>query len=377
MDRPEGRPPGAAADRERLRARAVGGASLLLGALALQQAATRSPALVERLYSRGLQPFLGGSLGAATGLVPFSVAEVLAWGITAFLGVAAVRAVLGGRRRLARLAANGLLVAGAAWLSFLLLWGLNYRRQPFASSAGLEVRPARLDELAALGAILIEEANEARHGLPEDAAGVMRLPGGPRATLARTDAGFAAAARRYPVLAGGPSRPKPVAASVVLSWLGITGIYSPFTGEPNVNMTVPDPELPFCASHEVAHARGFAREDEANYLGYLACRAHPDREFRYSGLLAASVYAVNALAALDPPGGERLAARRSPSVGRDLGALAAWAARYRGPAWEAARGVNDAYLRAQGQADGARSYGRMVDLLLAERRAEAAGGPSP
>ena len=30
--------------------------------------------------------------------------------------------------------------------------------------------------------------------------------------------------------------------------------------------------------------------------------------------------------------------------------------------------VNDAYLRAQGQ-DGVTSYGRMVDLLLAERRA--------
>jgi hypothetical protein len=31
--------------------------------------------------------------------------------------------------------------------------------------------------------------------------------------------------------------------------------------------------------------------------------------------------------------------------------------------------VNDAYLKSQGQAQGVRSYGRMVDLLLAERRA--------
>ena len=30
--------------------------------------------------------------------------------------------------------------------------------------------------------------------------------------------------------------------------------------------------------------------------------------------------------------------------------------------------VNDAYLRAQGQADGVQSYGRMVDLILALRR---------
>ena len=36
--------------------------------------------------------------------------------------------------------------------------------------------------------------------------------------------------------------------------------------------------------------------------------------------------------------------------------------------------MNDAYLRSQGQKDGVRSYGRMVDLLLAERRAARPGG---
>jgi hypothetical protein len=36
--------------------------------------------------------------------------------------------------------------------------------------------------------------------------------------------------------------------------------------------------------------------------------------------------------------------------------------------------VNDTYLKAQGQTQGVRSYGRMVDLLLAERRAKLATG---
>jgi hypothetical protein len=34
--------------------------------------------------------------------------------------------------------------------------------------------------------------------------------------------------------------------------------------------------------------------------------------------------------------------------------------------------VNDTYLKVQGQSQGVRSYGRMVDLLLAERRAKLA-----
>jgi hypothetical protein len=35
---------------------------------------------------------------------------------------------------------------------------------------------------------------------------------------------------------------------------------------------------------------------------------------------------------------------------------------------EAQERVNNAYLRSQGQKEGVRTYGRMVDLLLAERR---------
>ena len=132
---------------------------------------------------------------------------------------------------------------------------------------------------------------------------------------------------------------------------------------------MPDPELPFAASHEIAHERGFAREDEANYLGYLACRLHPHPDFRYSGLLAASVYAQNALYRADRPAWDRIEKMRSAGVRRDLDALRAWSERHRGRASRAAERVNDAYLKSQGQAGGVQSYGRVVDLLLAERRA--------
>jgi hypothetical protein len=37
--------------------------------------------------------------------------------------------------------------------------------------------------------------------------------------------------------------------------------------------------------------------------------------------------------------------------------------------------VNDAYLKSQGQREGVRSYGRMVDLLVGERRMSSAARP--
>ncbi len=354
------------------------GLLLLAGGLGLQCVLARSPEMVEPVFARGVYPLLGGRLGCLARLVPISLGEAIVFALLGWLTVALWRLTRSRERRprLRRLARAVLPAAGTLYLAFLLLWGLNYQRQPFAVSAGLEVRPSSLDELAALGAILVDEANEAREGLPEDGAGVMRLADGKLPALARTEAGFRRAASLYPVLAGCPSRPKPLLTSTVFSWLGITGIYFPFTGEPMFNVTLPDPELPFAAAHEIAHQRGFAREDEANYLGYLACRLHPDPDFRYSGRLAASVYAANALAALDRKAGERLEARRSAGVRRDLAALVAWAERYRGPAERVSQRVNDAYLRSQGEAQGVGSYGRVVDLLLAERRAvRAPSGP--
>jgi hypothetical protein len=126
-------------------------------------------------------------------------------------------------------------------------------------------------------------------------------------------------------------------ASRVFSYLGITGIFFPWTGEPNVNADVPDPDLPFAIAHEMAHARGFAREDEAGYVGYLACRFHPDPDFRYSGVLSASIYALNALGGVDRASYRELADRRSPAVRRDLRALQEWGDRYSGRLSRASR----------------------------------------
>ena len=355
--------------------------ALLPVAVALELAASASPPLVERLYAQRLYRVVSEMFAGSVGRVPFSLGEALLW--TGIGGAGAwtfrrlrrlVRAR--GRRRavLVSTLADAWAAAGALYLAFVVLWGLNYRRPPYAALAGLDARPATVGELVAVCERLISETNHARAGLPEDAAGVVRLADGRPGALRRAPAGYGEAARIEPVLAGASAPAKPVMISTVLSYLGISGIFSPFTGEANVNMTLPDPDVPFAACHELAHARGFAREDEANYVGYLACTRHPDGDFRYSGLLAASVYAMNELARVDRQGHMRLDARRAPGVRRDLAALVAWAERYRGPAERVSQAVNNAYLKTQGQKEGVRSYGRMVDLLIAEERARLTTG---
>jgi hypothetical protein len=338
---------------------------------------------VERGYSAGLYRAIAAATARLTGRLPFSLAEWLVAGsilaagwIVARFALRAVRERGYLRRSWLRATVSVLAAAGALYLAFLLGWGLNYAREPFAVLAGLDASPARTAELRAACEQLVERANALRTGLPEDARGVMRLPDGLPGALARAERGYREAAAVYAVLSGRPARPKPLLASRLFSYLGITGIFFPFTGEANVNADVPEPDLPFAISHEMAHQRGFAREDEAGYVGYLSCRFHPDPDFRYSGVLAASIYASNALANADRAAHRQVAERRSAAVLRDLQALQDWSDRYRGRAARVSRSINNAYLRSQGQAEGVRSYGRMVDLLIAERRPRSAA-PSP
>ena len=118
--------------------------------------------------------------------------------------------------------------------------------------------------------------------------------------------------------------------------------------------------------HELAHRAGFMREDEANYIGYLACVESDDPLARYSGYTMAYDQAMAALRRADPEAWEQIRSQQSLAAAGDRAATSAMAAEYRGALQDLGNAVNDSYLKANGQSSGTASYGLMVDLLLAE-----------
>lgn len=348
---------------------------LLAAGLLFVLVAGRFPRFIETVYSGAIFPWLAQPLSLATGLLPFSLAELalvalFCWGLVLLVrgGIClakAPRPVLGKLpRNLARLAA----MLAAVYLVFNLMWGLNYSRLTFARIACLPVEAAPVEELAELARHLTHKANELRDLVDEDDQGVMMLSGSIRDMFARSDAGFAAAAQIYPELGGKYGRPKGVFLSRLMSVAGITGIYIPFTAEANVNTHIPPSFLPVTTTHEMAHQRGFAREDEANFIGYLACVMHPDPDFQYSGVLLALVNTMNALARQDREAFEEIRELYSEGLVRDLIHWHDYWRGFEGPVERASTRINNSYLKANRQHDGVASYGRMVDLLLAEFR---------
>lgn len=336
---------------------------------------SKRPALVERLYSEGIYQPIGIMLSKATGILPFSVAELIIIFLPAAFIIYTVRILIKTISHrsvnfmpLLEYITNILMIISITFFVFLSIWGLNYYRMSFADIAGLKVQPASASELESLCESLIEKANMLRSSINTDEDGNMNIPGNSSDILKSCYKGYEVIANRYPELAGSYGDPKPVMLSRLMNYTGICGIYFPFTGEANVNVSVPDSILPSTASHEMAHQRGFSREDEANYISYLACTAHPDVNFKYSGILLALTNSMNALYKSDQSSFIKLSESYSEGIRHDLTELNEFWEQYEGPVERTSDRINDTYLKANKQKDGVKSYGRMVDLLIAEHR---------
>lgn len=342
----------------------------------LTHLAASNPGKTEWVYSRGIYPVLSGILGRMGSAVPFSVTEgmvfLLPAALLAYITVQAVNACRyrpERRERLAKIAAMLFCTAGAGYFLFTVFCGLNYHRLSFAEAGGLEVRPSSAAELASLCDELVLRANSLRGVVTEDAGGVMESSfGDDFAAAVFAQGAYQKVGEAYPALSGYTARPKPVALSRGMSYLDITGIYMPFTFEANVNTDIPDYWIPSTMMHELAHYKGYMREDEANFISYLACSASGNADFEYSGVMLALIHTGNALYSADKELYWPVMEQLSDGVRRDMTANAAYWQRFEGPVAEASTAMNDVYLKSNRQENGVKSYGRMVDLLLAEYR---------
>ena len=264
--------------------------------------------------------------------------------------------------------------AAASWLSCILLaagilaflyticCGINYHRRSFSEEEGIVTYRYTAQELKDVCLWLTEEVNALSGEVDRDSSGVMTLeaPEGEGAVEAMRDL-----AEEFPALEGYYPQPKKLLVSEILSYQGLTGIYSPFTVEANYNGDMTAYNIPFTTCHELSHLRGFMQEEEANFIAFLACIGSERTDFQYSGYLSGWVYCMNALYRADHESWQEVRPLLAEEAGPDLEANSAFWDEYEGRISETADKINDTYLKVNGQADGVRSYSRMVDLIVA------------
>lgn len=332
--------------------------------------ANRYPQAAE-WYSGHIYPTISHAIGALSGLVPFSVAEIAICTLVLGLGGAVIVYFVRWLMRripLVRLASLliSLAIAGGVLLNvFYPIWGFNYARPTLYELLELPVQERPVEELQVLCQTLCEKAVVLREQVAEDTAGVYTLPQGWRVGFAKIPQAYEALGQRLPIFSQKVRPAKGLMASVGMSYAGLAGIYVPFTAEANVNVHQPTLLLLSSAAHESAHYLGVAKEDEANFVAYLVCVESDDPAIAYSGVMLGLIHATNKLNKVDPEAFAAVRETYSDGMVRDILAYNAYWESYEGALEEAVTEMNDTYLKYNQQDSGVQSYGLMVDLLLA------------
>ena len=354
----------------------------------LNEWAKSSAFIAEELFAKRIYKVISQGMGVLTGWIPFSIAELLVvvgpLVLVFLLARQMIRVIrvkklvkeeqknIGQIRFVLIMTAlqNLLCLVSIIFFVYILLCGINYHRYSIQHYLGLSVENSSVEELEGLLIELADRATFLRTHLTEDEDGVYILPMSKRELGKEVKKAYENLTKVYEIFAGSYPAPKPVFFSKLMSYTQITGVFTCWTMEANVNIDISPYSVGSTMCHELAHLHGFMREEEANYISYIACLASDCIDLQYSGTMLALIYTGNALYRKDAKRYfEVYKNHYSEAVARDLIANNEYWDKFEDTkVAETAEKVNNTYLKANNQTDGTQSYGRVVDLLLAEYR---------
>lgn len=345
--------------------------------LMLPKLAAKYPDKIEMIYSRRIYPVIARAVGAVSSLVPTSLAEILIIAVVSILAIVLVIRFLKipfgklfnrrkNRIRFFSFVISLAIFAGVMLNLFYVMWGFNHYRYTVSNLLEIPVEKRSTEDLAALCEKLAIEAAELREEVAEDSEGIFTI-GSKQTAFRSVTKAYTALGERNELFSNKCYNAKYTIFPEALSKLDIAGIYIPYTAESNVNVEQPDLYVLSGAAHEVAHYFGFAREDEANFLAFYVSRFSNDAALRYSCTMMALNYCTSKLVQYDKDRYYQIREQHyTPGMLRDLASYRVYYEKYEDhPAKKVNNEINDAYLKYNGQEEGIKSYGKVVDLLLA------------
>ena len=322
---------------------------------------------VSDLFNRSVGAFFRLLLARLTGWIPFSVAEILLTVVLPLLIILAILvcAIHNLRRYRRALFFVFLSLPCAVYLLFVLTFAAGYSTSPLAERVSLKRAPVSGESLYTTAAILVEEIEALENEIENHSNGSSEMPFSFEELNAQLIDSYQRLVGRIDGLHTYSVPAKPILLSRPMVYTHITGVYSFFTGEANVNTAYPDYVQVYTTAHELAHQRGIAREDEANFVAFLACIEAEHPYIRYCGYMNLLEYVSIALYTADPESYADLTLSFNSTIRSELYGYQSFLADYENNMiGDISNGFNDAYLTVQGT-PGVESYGLVVDLAVA------------
>jgi hypothetical protein len=326
--------------------------------------ASRFPHWVERYYSKGIYPVISSFFRRLLGWVPVSVGDIL-YGVLLLVILRWIWLLI--QTRLAPFREH-LYKLGAflsvVFFTFHLFWGLNYYRLPLKDQLGIKSLEYTSEQLLSTTREHIKKINAIHQRIIQDDSLSIKVPYKRRKI-------YKMASLEYKQLFVDSIdfhfKRKSIKSSMLstpLTYMGFPGYLNPFTGESQVNRKIPETGFPATTCHEMAHQLGFASESEANYIGYLACVNSDDLYFQYSGELLAVNHLLYSVALYDKELYQETLKELHVGIIKDRQVTHDFWDSYHNPLEPYFKKFYDAFLKANRQKKGIKSYNAMVGYLI-------------
>ncbi len=251
------------------------------------------------------------------------------------------------------------------------LWSVNYQIPSKLSYLELEASGVYGQDLYETCRAYARSLNELNAEVTRDEAGLFYYD--VNQILEESAYVFEGVEQEYGLTHWFPMEAKAMNFSWLMSRMKYTGFYFAYTGEANVNVNQPLAYIPFTAAHELAHAREEAREQDCNFLAVMACRSSESIAYQYSGTLVAYIYLSNALHDYDAELSSEIYRSLEEDVRTDIENNNQYWAQFSSPIAQVSQAVYNEFLESNEQEEGVKSYGLVVDLLVADYLLEMEG----
>ena len=320
------------------------------------------------LYNISLGASIRIILATVTNILPFSLAEliIILLPVIAFISIwYIIKYRCYSRKSTLVTIACMFSIVSIFFSTFILSFGISYKGSSLNEKLKFEESAVNKQDLYNTAEYLVNKINECEKKISFDENNFSIMPYSFNTMNQKLLSAYENFCNKYKITFTFPSKLKPVMMSEAMSYSHITGVYTFFTGEANINVNFPDYTIPYTAAHELAHQRGFAKEDEANMIAFLVCLESDDIYIQYSAYLNMFEYVGAALYKADKKMYSEIRDMLDKTILNEMRAYNVFFDKYsESVASQVSGTVNDVYLKTQGT-EGQISYGMVVDLTVA------------
>ncbi|MCP1298700.1 DUF3810 domain-containing protein [Chryseobacterium sp. S0630] len=255
-----------------------------------------------------------------------------------------------------------LMIVNIFYLIYQIFWGMLYFQTPIIKKLSSQEEPD-MNKAKKLALVYLEKCKQTRQSVHEDKNGVFIIT-----NLTDIQKEILYQQTKLPSYISDKKAPqildiKPSLFKNVMNFTGILGYYNPFTAEAQYNSGLPHTFIPFTTAHESSHQLGFAREQEANFVGYLIGIHSTNTELRYSTEFFTLKSLLRFIVEEDPQFVKNILHQYSPAMKRDRAYEKSFVFHHQGWLDDFFGFTNNLFLKSN-QQEGSVTYSYFIDLLL-------------